>query len=85
MKNKPEPPPLPGLNLNHKQLFFVAFAQVWCSAVTKEATTLLIEKDSHSPAKFRVIGSLTNLKEFSEEFNCPIGSYMNPRKKCEVW
>lgn len=42
MKDKPEPPKLPGLSLNHRQLFFVAFAQVWCSSVTKEANNLLI-------------------------------------------
>ncbi|CAH1118459.1 unnamed protein product [Phaedon cochleariae] len=85
MKDKAEPQTLPGIPLNHRQLFFVAFAQVWCSTVTKEATNLQIEKDSHSPAQYRVIGALTNLKEFSQEFGCPIGSRMNPRNKCEVW
>ncbi|XP_028131382.1 endothelin-converting enzyme homolog isoform X3 [Diabrotica virgifera virgifera] len=85
MKNQSEPQQLPGLLLNHKQLFFVAFAQVWCSAATNEATLLQIEKDSHSPAKYRVIGALSNLKEFSEEFQCKPGSKMNPTNKCEVW
>ncbi|KAL3196682.1 hypothetical protein MRX96_053942 [Rhipicephalus microplus] len=27
----PDEPPLPGVNLTHKQLFYVGFAQVWCS------------------------------------------------------
>ncbi|XP_014208366.1 endothelin-converting enzyme homolog isoform X3 [Copidosoma floridanum] len=76
---------LPGLNLTHRQLFFVNFAQVWCSAVTSEAIGLQIEKDSHCPAKFRVIGPLSNLDDFSAEFNCPRGSKMNPVHKCEVW
>ncbi|XP_018323598.2 endothelin-converting enzyme homolog isoform X2 [Agrilus planipennis] len=84
-KSKTEPPPLPGLNMTHKQLFFLAFAQVWCSSVTKEATMLQIEKDQHSPAKYRVIGSLSNLKEFSDVFQCKSGSPMNPKDKCEVW
>lgn len=44
MKNKAEPPKLPGLSLSHRQLFFVAFAQVWCSSITKETNTLLIGK-----------------------------------------
>ncbi|XP_033226220.1 endothelin-converting enzyme homolog isoform X2 [Belonocnema kinseyi] len=77
--------PLPGLNMTHRQLFFLNFAQVWCSAVTSEAIGLQIEKDSHCPAKFRVIGPLSNLAEFSTEFNCPKGSKMNPVHKCEVW
>ncbi|CAB0034664.1 unnamed protein product, partial [Trichogramma brassicae] len=76
---------LPGLDLSHEQLFFVNFAQVWCSAATTEAVSLQIEKDSHCPAKYRVIGPLSNLEEFSREFNCPKGSRMNPIHKCEVW
>ncbi|XP_078035136.1 M13 family metallopeptidase neprilysin 3 isoform X3 [Augochlora pura] len=77
--------PLPGLNLTHRQLFFLNFAQVWCSAATSEAIALQIEKDSHSPPKYRVIGPLSNLPEFASEFNCPKGSKMNPIHKCEVW
>ncbi|XP_046673742.1 endothelin-converting enzyme homolog isoform X3 [Homalodisca vitripennis] len=76
---------LPALNLTHRQLFFLSFAQVWCSASTEEATNLQIEKDAHAPPKFRVIGSLSNSPDFAREFNCPLGSKMNPVKKCEVW
>ncbi|XP_044589355.1 endothelin-converting enzyme homolog [Cotesia glomerata] len=78
--------PLPGLShLNHRQLFFINFAQVWCSATTSESLNLQIEKDSHCPPKFRVIGPLSNFPEFSREFNCPVRSHMNPDAKCEVW
>ncbi|KAI4495872.1 hypothetical protein M0802_008278 [Mischocyttarus mexicanus] len=85
IKNKKEQLPLPGLNLTYRQLFFINFAQVWCSAETSELTALQIEKDSHCPPKYRVIGPLSNMAEFSSEFNCPIGSRMNPESKCEVW
>lgn len=84
-KERAEPPPLPGLYLTHKQLFFLAFAQVWCSTVMAETANLEMVKDPHSPAKYRVIGSLTNLKEFSDEFRCALGTKMNPKEKCEVW
>lgn len=77
--------PLPGLNLTHKQLFFVGFAQVWCSSTKKEATHLQIMNDPHTPPKYRVIGPLTNSHEFATTFNCPEKSFMNPMKKCEVW
>lgn len=53
--------------------------------MTSEAVGLQIEKDSHCPAKFRVIGPLSNLPEFSAEFNCRKGTKMNPVHKCEVW
>ncbi|CAG5037602.1 unnamed protein product [Parnassius apollo] len=76
---------LPGLKYNHRQLFFISFAQVWCSAMTKESTKIQIEKDDHTVAKYRVIGPISNLKEFSNEFNCPLDSKMNPKHKCEVW
>lgn len=53
--------------------------------MTKESTKMQIEKDDHTIAKYRVIGPLTNLREFSEEFHCELGSNMNPTDKCEVW
>lgn len=78
-------PRLPGLNLTSKQLFFVGFAQVWCSISTPEALKLQVLNDPHAPAQFRVIGTLSNSHEFAREFNCPVGSNMNPEKKCVVW
>ncbi|XP_011301626.1 endothelin-converting enzyme 1 isoform X2 [Fopius arisanus] len=84
-KNSQDQLPLPGLQLTHRQLFFLNFAQVWCSAITPESIGLQIDKDSHCPPKYRVIGPLSNLPEFSAEFNCPKGSKMNPADKCEVW
>lgn len=63
----------------------VSSFQVWCSAVTEETTNLQMEKDSHSPPRFRVIGSIANLNEFSQEFKCPATSAMNPSPKCDLW
>ncbi|RWS28414.1 endothelin-converting enzyme 2-like protein, partial [Leptotrombidium deliense] len=77
--------PLPGLNFTNRQLFFIGFAQVWCSVTTPEALKLQILNDPHSPAQFRVIGTLSNSHEFAENFNCKLGSRMNPKEKCEVW
>ncbi|XP_048247590.1 endothelin-converting enzyme homolog isoform X1 [Haliotis rufescens] len=76
---------LPAVGLSHRQLFFMGFAQVWCSSSTKEADHLQIVSDPHSPAKYRVIGTLSNSKEFAREYKCPVGSPMNPKEKCVVW
>ncbi|XP_059487654.1 endothelin-converting enzyme homolog isoform X2 [Neocloeon triangulifer] len=77
--------PLPGLDLSHNKLFFVNFAQVWCSASTTEANQLQIEKDPHSPSRFRVNGPVSNFPEFAKVFECPAGTAMNPSEKCSVW
>uniref|UniRef100_A0A8C4MX16 Neprilysin n=1 Tax=Equus asinus asinus TaxID=83772 RepID=A0A8C4MX16_EQUAS len=76
---------LPGIDLNHKQLFFLNFAQVWCGTYRPEYAINSIKTDVHSPGSFRIIGTLQNSPEFSEAFHCPKNSYMNPEKKCRVW
>ncbi|XP_053546209.1 endothelin-converting enzyme 1 isoform X2 [Bombina bombina] len=76
---------LPSLGLTNDQLFFVGFAQVWCSVRTAESSHEGIITDPHSPSRFRVIGSVSNSEEFSNHFQCPVGSPMNPVHKCEVW
>uniref|UniRef100_A0A8D3BMI7 Endothelin-converting enzyme 1 n=1 Tax=Scophthalmus maximus TaxID=52904 RepID=A0A8D3BMI7_SCOMX len=78
-------PCLPGLDLDHKQLFFLNFAQVWCGAYRPEYASQSIKTDSHSPLEYRVLGSLQNFEAFSEAFQCPKGSTMNPELKCRVW
>ncbi len=76
---------LPGLNLTDEQLFFIGFAQTWCTKTTPEMTKSALITDMHAPAKYRVIGTLSNMPEFSKAFKCPIGSPMNPkRKKCQI-
>jgi putative endopeptidase len=69
------------------QQFFVGFAQAWCANYRPEALRLLVATNPHSPPKYRVIGPLSNLPEFSSAFGCKEGSPMVPAaaKRCEVW
>lgn len=76
---------LPAVNLTNDQLFFVGFAQVWCSVRTPESAHEGLVTDPHSPPRFRVIGTLSNSPDFSRHFNCARGSPMNPGERCEVW
>ncbi|XP_060072891.1 neprilysin-like [Ylistrum balloti] len=76
---------LPGVSYNHNQIFFINFAQIWCSNMRRENAINRILAGVHSPGRFRVVGTLQNSPEFAAAFNCPKGSYMNPNKKCGVW
>ncbi|XP_074652882.1 endothelin-converting enzyme homolog [Tubulanus polymorphus] len=78
-------PTLPGLQLNQNQIFFLRYAQIWCSSYSDNYLKSMIATSHHAPGKYRVIGPLSNFPQFSESFNCPIGSRMNPEHKCSVW
>ncbi|XP_026818159.1 neprilysin-2-like [Rhopalosiphum maidis] len=79
-------PRLPGLrDYTPEQMFWVSAANVWCSKYRPEALKTEITSNSHSPDRFRVIGPFSNLEDFSNDFRCPLGSNMNPVKKCQVW
>ncbi|XP_058045141.1 endothelin-converting enzyme 2 [Ahaetulla prasina] len=85
LKKNGEEKHLPSVGLTSHQLFFLGFAQVWCSVRTPESSHEGLMTDPHSPDKFRVIGTLSNSRDFLEHFECPIGSFMNPGRYCEVW
>eukprot|EP01130_Rhizamoeba_saxonica_P012692 TRINITY_DN5383_c0_g1_i1.p1 TRINITY_DN5383_c0_g1~~TRINITY_DN5383_c0_g1_i1.p1 ORF type:complete len:676 (-),score=163.85 TRINITY_DN5383_c0_g1_i1:61-2058(-) len=78
-----QPSEVPGLS--NIELYFVAYAQGWCAKRNPEVSRIKAATDPHSPPKFRVLGPLINLEEFSEVFNCPSGSFMNPKERCSVW
>ncbi|GFS61007.1 endothelin-converting enzyme homolog, partial [Trichonephila inaurata madagascariensis] len=78
-------PKLPGLPYSERQMFWISFASVWCRKQTDHHLELTMENSVHAPAKFRVNGALSNVKEFSEDFNCELGSKMNPTSKCLLW
>jgi predicted metalloendopeptidase len=80
---EPEEAAVPGLS--DEQLFFVAYAQVWCGVATPEEERLRITTDPHSPPQFRVRGTLANVPQFARAFSCAEGTPMNPAERCEVW
>jgi putative endopeptidase len=67
------------------QQFFLAVGQSWCSKYREEFAHMALKVDPHSPPKFRVIGSLSNLDDFADAFSCKVGSPMHPKKTCSVW
>jgi predicted metalloendopeptidase len=71
--------------LTNNQLFFVSWAQLWCSVTQEVTQRALIAGDVHSPGKYRVLGPLSQMKEFAETFQCKRRSIYNPEKRCFLW
>ncbi|XP_034671891.1 neprilysin-1 isoform X2 [Drosophila subobscura] len=76
---------LPGLNMTHDQLFFLNYAQIWCGSMRPEDALTKIRSSVHSPGFVRVLGPLSNSRDFAHAYSCPLGCNMNPEEKCSVW
>ncbi|XP_014225876.1 neprilysin-1-like [Trichogramma pretiosum] len=78
-------PLLPGFsNFTHEQLLFMSYAHMWCESYTSYALLWMLQ-DSHCPGHVRLQQALRNSEHFSRAFSCPVGSSMNPKKKCQLW
>lgn len=75
---------LPGVDFTPEQLFWIASAQIFCNKDRPEEFIRLAASDQ-TLKRFTVLGSLQNLPEFSKDFNCSLGSYMNPVEKCQIF
>ena len=71
--------------MTNERLFFLSFARVWCGAARKEQLAQQLVSDPHSPARYRVIGTLQNSEGFAKAYSCPVGSFMNPAEKCRMY
>ncbi|CEF59415.1 Phosphate-regulating neutral endopeptidase [Strongyloides ratti] len=79
-------PRIPGFEkYSNDQIFFMSYAQTWCGKAKPQSVIRQILGDPHSPMRFRVNGVMVNQPDFANAFQCPIGSKMNPGKRCEVW
>jgi endothelin-converting enzyme/putative endopeptidase len=68
-----------------EQEFFLAFAQDWCQKDRAALDATLLRTDPHSPARFRVNGTVANVAAFASAFHCPAGAPLAPVARCEIW
>lgn len=70
-----------------QQRFFLAYALAWMINIRPEALATQVKTDVHSPARFRVIGPLSNMPEFYEAFNVKEGDamYRSPEMRIKIW
>lgn len=74
LEGKAKPAPIDGFTT--EQRFFLGYAQSWRFMARDESTRMRVATDPHSPARFRVIGPLSNLPEFYQAFGCAEGTSM---------
>jgi predicted metalloendopeptidase len=46
---------------------------------------MLVTVDPHSPSKYRVNGTISNMPEFREAYHCPATAPMVNQNACRVW
>ncbi len=71
--------------LSDEQLFFVSWAQTWCSLGTPEFLRQQVTVDPHSPGLFRAVAAPMNSREFHQAFRCEAGDRMVAQPVCTVW
>lgn len=75
------------LGYTPEQRFFISFAQIWKNNATDKFLQTQVATDPHSPAKFRVNGTLSNMPEFFKAFNIKEGAKMrnSADKVVAIW
>ena len=73
--------------LTGDQRFFMAFAQCWRMKIRPEQALVNVKIDPHSPAEFRVRGSLVNQPAFYRAFHVQEGDkmYLSSNQRKEIW
>ncbi|HEY5242706.1 MAG TPA: M13 family metallopeptidase, partial [Polyangiaceae bacterium] len=56
------------------QLFFLAYAQGWCSKETPQFLEMLARTNPHSPARWRVNGPMADVPAFAAAYQCKEGT-----------
>lgn len=86
-KNGPEILPEELSEFSNDQVFFIAYAHASCTKYSRSKQLVnIINKDVHSPFKFRIIGALSNFDQFSKAFSCKPNDYMNRHSNsCHIW
>ncbi|XP_057331635.1 neprilysin-2-like [Microplitis mediator] len=77
--------PLPGLSYPPEQLFWISFTQSYCSTYADLAKARDINNNQFNTFDYIMMKILSIVPEISSDFQCPMGSNLNPAKKCSWW
>jgi len=72
---------------NPSQRYFLGFAQGWMQNIRPEAIANQVKSNEHSPAKWRVLGPLSNIPEFYSAFGVKVGDKMwrPENQRVKIW
>jgi putative endopeptidase len=70
-----------------EQRFFLGFAQVWGQTMAAEEGRRRALTDPHAPGPARVNLTVSNMPEFADAWNCPVGRKMTrpAGERCDIW
>jgi predicted metalloendopeptidase len=72
--------------LTPEQRFFLSFAQIWRSRARVEQERLQLQTDGHSPARFRVLGTISNMPEFARAYSCDASkAILSESERANIW
>ena len=73
--------------LTGDQRFFLGFSQIWRSKYRDDAIRQQVVSDPHSPAQFRVIGTLRNVDAWYDAWGVKPGDkwYVKPEDRVRIW
>jgi predicted metalloendopeptidase len=85
LEGKQPPAPIDGLTA--EQRFFVSFAQIWRSKEREDYLRQQIKTDSHSPSRYRLMGTLPNFDPFVAAFGIREGDgmWIPPAERVSIW
>ncbi|CAG5095794.1 Similar to nep-1: Neprilysin-1 (Caenorhabditis elegans), partial [Cotesia congregata] len=76
---------LPWLNLNVDQLFYLTYAQSYCTKISMPNFLISLYENTILPSRVQIYATATNNKAFGELWNCPEGSQLLPNFSCRVF
>jgi predicted metalloendopeptidase len=71
--------------VDEEQLFFIAYAQLWCQQMNPGALVASAYFDNHAPGHFRVNGPLSQFPPFARAFACPFDTPMVAKPHCGLF
>jgi putative endopeptidase len=73
--------------LTPNQRYFLGYALAWMVNIRPEALANQVKSDEHSPAKYRIIGPLSDIPEFFTTFHVKAGNkmYRPEDKLVKIW